>query len=269
MSCLGCCGDGGPNSVFALILVLAVGDLVLSKAAGKSRLFILPLAVVSLINLALVPLLLSPDLQRFLFSRLCLAIKSKLLDQKRCEVLSQARGRVMELGPGPGVNFECYKKNPNIKELHLVEPNKFFEPSLNASLVAAGLSFPVRIHWLGVQEMGDVGEHFDTILATHVLCSVPSLKQTLAFVERSLRSGGKYLVFEHVRASRDNPIVSALQTVLQPVFYIAGAGCTFRDLETDLRLLLGRRFSFALESWSAPLPVALLKPHLVGALVKK
>jgi len=268
MPCLGCCGGEGPTSVSVLLLVLLLGDIFLTKAVGMNRLFILPLALVALANLALVPLLLSQDLQRFLFSRLCLAIKSKLLDHKRCEVLSQARGRVMELGPGPGVNFECFKSNANIKELHLVEPNRFFEASLNESLAAAALRIPVKIHWLGVQEMGDIGP-FDTILATHVLCSVPSLQQTLAFVERTLRSGGRYLVFEHIRASQDSPFVSALQTVLQPVFYIAGAGCTFRDLEIELRLLLGAKFNFFLEPWSAPLPVAILKPHLVGTIVKK
>ena len=48
----------------------------------------------------------SKEVQKFIFSKVCLKlVQSTKLDSVRCGLVSGVQGRVLELGPGPGTNF--------------------------------------------------------------------------------------------------------------------------------------------------------------------
>lgn len=271
----GCC-ENANSSLLGLLIALYYGNAWLEAAAGvgssnKPRLrwiFVWVQGLLLLASLALAVLALSTSTQRFFFAKLCgVMSQGTALDSKRCELLSAAKGRVLEIGPGSGVNFRCLAHNQNIKELHLVEPNAFFEPSIR--LAAKQARFPVIIHSQPIETFSPSAQ-FDVVLGTHVLCSVSSLTSTLNVISKSLAPGGSYLLFEHVLAEQGT-FMWVSQQLLQPFFFIIGAGCTFRNLIQDVPSVLATTsgFDFDLKPWTAPLPIPLLQPHLVGTITKR
>lgn len=272
--CLGCCDTGGGRSLVGLSVFIVLAWTALRRLKPQSVLLqnciTAALVLLGSVSIFCMLLLSSKSAQMFLFSKLCSQLsKNGSLDARRCDLLAQVRGRVLEIGPGPGVNFKCL--NPKlITALHLVEPNAYFRPEIDAQLQALGFDMPVFHHEHEVEQLSlDPGTStFDYVLGTHVLCSVSSVEKTMLFAERYLVSGGRYLLLEHVQAPAAG-LNYVAQLVLQPLFFIMGNGCTFRRLREELKWALGDRWESDLRDWVAPLPLPILRPHLIGTLTKK
>ena len=65
------------------------------------------------------------------------------------------------------------------------------------------------------QDLPFPGAHFDTVVATLALCTIPDDRQAVTEAARVLRPGGRLLLLEHVRS----PIlpVHVLQGILNPL----------------------------------------------------
>lgn len=277
--CMGCCDTGGGRSLIGLSIFVVLAWTTLRSLKFQSVILqncvTTALVLLAALSLLCMFLLSSKSAQMLLFAKLCGQLSNhNSLDKRRCELLSQVRGRVLEIGPGPGVNiFKCLDPL-RIEALHLVEPNAFFRPEIDAALRARNFTMPVFHHEREVEQLSlnaDALPTFDYILGTHVLCSVSSVEKTLLFAEKYLVSGGKYLLLEHVQASPSSARFTYLfQVLLQPLFFIVGNGCTFRALKEELAWLnAGGKWSFDLHEWDAPLPLPILRPHLIGTLTKK
>jgi ubiquinone/menaquinone biosynthesis C-methylase UbiE len=90
----------------------------------------------------------------------------------RAELLGQARGRVVEIGAGTGLNVEHYSREAD--EVILTEP----VPAM---------------YRRACRRAADQG-------AMLVLCTVAEVEPVLAEIVRVLRPGGRLLFCEHVRA---------------------------------------------------------------------
>jgi len=254
-----CCGS---SSLLTLCIASFLVNL-LTKSMKRGRVALFSACLQLIWSTLLVILLLSSNVRLFFFARLCGVLsQNKDLDEKRCELLSLARGKVVEIGPGPGTNFRCWVKNKRVTALHLVEPNQFFD--LDKAVREANLGFPVVLHKTTIEDFKEESNTFDYVVGTHVLCSVINMDSAWNSISLSLKRGGKYLLFEHVLS--DQLGMRLAQILLQPIFYIVGSGCTFRDLA----LSMGRpNFVLDLHRWEAPLPIPFLKPHLVGTVKVK
>lgn len=223
----------------------------------------------------------------FQFALFVLA-KDKPMDTVRCAHLQHLSGRVLELGPGPGTNFRCFKNTSShhITEWVGVEPNPHFLPHLHKEHAKYNLSFPISTVWLTTGETVDIEPHsFDFVIGTHVLCSVRDTDAVLRQVARALKNEtGEYRFFEHVavdwdtdtdRDTRDTPSDKwwkyVLQVATQPVFYLVGNGCQFKRLWRNLRdtRLLQDMDLVSLRHTNVPIGVSFLEPHIVGVLRKK
>ncbi len=121
-----------------------------------------------------------------------------LRDMRR-ELLAQARGRVLELGAGTGLNLEHYPEE--IDGLTLVEPDPHMTKQLREKLARSGRSTEISVVEAPGEELPFAYASFDTVAVTLVLCTVPDPEATLAEIKRVLEPGGQLLFLEHVRSN--------------------------------------------------------------------
>lgn len=141
------------------------------------------------------------------------------LRQMRRELLAQARGRVLELGAGTGLNLEHYPAG--LEGLTLVEPDPHMTSRLREKLARSGRDAEVVEAPAERLPFGD--DSFDAVVVTLVLCTVPDPAAALAEVRRVLRPGGRLLFLEHVRSP--DPSLARWQDRLERPWRFFGDGC--------------------------------------------
>ena len=107
----------------------------------------------------------------------------------RQQLLAGARGRVLEVGAGTGLNVAHY---PQGTEVTFTEP----DPHMAKRLRAHG----VDVVEAGAESLPFADGSFDTVVSTLVLCTVPDVAASLSEIRRVLAPGGRLLFLEHVRA---------------------------------------------------------------------
>ncbi|EJK51432.1 hypothetical protein THAOC_29394, partial [Thalassiosira oceanica] len=142
---------------------------------------------------------------------------------------------------------------------------------LNAEFNRSRLDFELDIVGTRGEDI-DIADNgsYDSVIMTHVLCSVKSVETVLDNAEKALRPGGKMLFMEHVLA-KDNTRLFYLQRLVAPILYIVGNGCKIRNLEDIIRTHFGERMDIDLTSFDGDMPKAMFfaRPHIKGVAVKK
>lgn len=137
---------------------------------------------------------------------------------ERAGLLSAARGEVLEIGFGTGLNIEHYRA---IAALYGVEPAKRMREAGVAR--GEGKPFPVAVQHGFAEKLPFENERFDTVVSTFVLCSVRDVGAALREIGRVLRPGGRFIALEHVRS--DDPGLAKWQDRVAPVWKLALGGC--------------------------------------------
>jgi ubiquinone/menaquinone biosynthesis C-methylase UbiE len=133
-----------------------------------------------------------------LFDRFAAKDKGRGEDELRRELVAGLAGRVVEVGPGNGINFEHYPAT--VDELVAVEP----EPYLRGRAEETARSVRIGVRVLDGTASAlplDTGSA-DALVVAGVLCSVPDEQAALAEFRRVLRPGGELRFYEHVRSRR-------------------------------------------------------------------
>ena len=151
------------------------------------------------------------------YDRFMAAAERNDLGPRRDGLLAQARGRVLELGAGTGVNLEHY--GPDVTELVLLEPAEPMARRLEPKAAARGATV-VRA---GAESLPFEADSFDTVVATLVLCTVPDLDRALDEIRRVLKPDGRLLFLEHVQA--EDPGLAKWQRRLNPIQKRVACGC--------------------------------------------
>ena len=121
------------------------------------------------------------------------ALSDELYAEKKKLLFGNLTGRVLEIGPGTGVNLLFLKNN---MEWIGIEPNEAMHPYLRSK--AEKLGIDVRLE-TGMSEKIQVPENsIDSVISTLVLCSVGDLSATLKEIMRVLKPGGRFVFLEHV-----------------------------------------------------------------------
>ena len=180
------------------------------------------------------------------------------LRRMRGELLSEARGRTLEVGAGTGFNFAHYPDA--VTDLVLTEPFGPMADRLRAKVSRSGRSAEVIEAPGEALPFGD--DSFDTVALTLVLCTVPDPEASLREIARVLKPGGRFLFLEHVRA--DEPGLAKWQDRLHGPWYAFGHGChcnrdTLATIESS-PLEVDRA-----EKGTIPKAVPLVRPMVSGA----
>jgi ubiquinone/menaquinone biosynthesis C-methylase UbiE len=146
----------------------------------------------------------------------------------RRRVVPRARGRVLEIGSGTGLNFAHYPSS--IEELVALDPEPDF--GAHAARRARGRSFAVRFEQAAAERLPFADASFDSVVATFVLCCVHDPQAALAEIRRVLRPGGALLYAEHVRSP--GTVEARLQDLLTPAWRTLAGGCHLNRATPEL-----------------------------------
>jgi ubiquinone/menaquinone biosynthesis C-methylase UbiE len=174
---------------------------------------------------------------------------------RRRALLAEARGRVLELGAGTGLNLSHY---PAVAELVLTEP----DPAMRGRLArrVARSRRPARVVAAGAEALPFADASFDTVVSTLVLCTVQDVDAALAEVRRVLAPGGRLLLIEHVRAG--SPRLERWQDRLAGAWGAFASGCRCNQPTVERLEAAGLRVQLQPERWRG-MP-AVVAPLVVG-----
>lgn len=174
-------------------------------------------------------------------------MRNPAMAAERPGLIGRARGVVLELGIGSGLNLPHYAPGA-VERVFGLEPDAWLREKTAA--IAADAPVPVELLAAGAEAVPLPAASVDTVVSTWTLCSIPDLPAALAEVRRVLRPGGRLVFLEHGRAP--DPGVARWQDRLEPAF-IALAGCRpNRAFDRDLATAGFRCDQLAMEYLRGP-----------------
>lgn len=150
--------------------------------------------------------------------------------RRRRALLADARGRVVEIGAGTGLNVAHYPDD--IAELVLTEPDGSMRRRLERRLQRGGHS--ARVVDAPAQRLPFTDGTVDTVVSTLVLCTVDDPESTLAEIARVLSPNGQLLFVEHVRA-KSRFLAMCQDRLFRPWRAFAGGCCCNRSTVEMMR----------------------------------
>lgn len=147
------------------------------------------------------------------------AMRNPELVPYRKRALEPARGRVLEIGIGSGLNLPHYPQA--VGEVLGLEPSARL--AAMARQAASGLAFPVDV----IEESAEVipldNGTIDTVVSTWTLCSIPDVGRALSELRRVLKPGGQFMFVEH--GLSPDASVRTWQRRLTPLWKCCAGGC--------------------------------------------
>jgi len=159
--------------------------------------------------------------RRYVLPRIIdLAMRNKDTMRLRAECIPRARGDVLEIGIGSGLNLAFY--STDVKHIYGVDPSL----ELQRMALKKRVNKPIKVDFLlqSAEEPLPLPERsIDTAVITWSLCSIPDPTRALQQVRRVLKEDGSLLFVEHGHSS--DPGVAKWQDRLTPMWKRIGGGC--------------------------------------------
>jgi SAM-dependent methyltransferase len=114
----------------------------------------------------------------------------------RRDLLADAKGDVLEIGAGTGLNLQYY--TDAVASLTLTDPDEPMLRQLRRTVASSGRDAAVLR--APAEDLPFDDETFDTVVCTLVLCGVEDQPRAVRQALRVLKPGGRLLFFEHVRS---------------------------------------------------------------------
>jgi ubiquinone/menaquinone biosynthesis C-methylase UbiE len=120
-------------------------------------------------------------------------MKTSENEKLRQEALAPARGRVLEIGFGSGLNVAHYPKE--VTSVVGIEPNPGMEKLARQRLNARTIPFEFKIG--SGESLPFTDGSFDTVVTTLTLCTINDVETALREARRVLAPDGRYVLLEH------------------------------------------------------------------------
>ena len=148
------------------------------------------------------------------------ACGSKPVARQREKVVPLAEGRVLEIGIGSGLNLPFYDKS-KVDEIWGLDPSE--ELSEMARTVATQEGMKVNFISSGAEDIPLPDDHFDSVLITYTMCTIPEVIRANTEIRRVLKNQGKMIFCEHGAAPDDN--IRKWQKRINPFWGKIAGGC--------------------------------------------
>ena len=190
------------------------------------------------------------------YDRQLAKVEAAGLGARRQALVSQATGRVLEIGAGTGANLPHY--GPGLLSLTLTEPEPPMLKRLERRLAEQGLDATVLR--APAEDLPFEDDSFDVVVSTLVLCGVSDQPRALRELRRVLRPGGELLFIEHVRGA--DPRLSRRQDRMNGLNrFLVGCECNRSTLES----IAGAGFEvIQVEHGELPKAPSFVRPLVVG-----
>jgi ubiquinone/menaquinone biosynthesis C-methylase UbiE len=142
------------------------------------------------------------------------------MDPLRRETAGQARGVVLEVGPGNGLNFSFYDP-AQVEHVEAAEPDTAMLRYARQRLETARV--PINLVQAAAENLPFADATFDTVVATLVFCSVTDPARGLQEIRRVLKPGGTLYMVEHVRSPK--PWAARIQDIITPLARRVSGNC--------------------------------------------
>jgi ubiquinone/menaquinone biosynthesis C-methylase UbiE len=134
-------------------------------------------------------------------------------------IFAAGYGDVVEIGPGPGLNFPFYPDA--VESLTLAEPEEAMADKLDRRVAGSGRDG--RVVRAPAEDLPLPDDSADFVVATFVLCTVSDPQEALREISRVLKPGGRFVFMEHVRSEDEG--LATWQDRMQPVWGRFAYGC--------------------------------------------
>ena len=184
-----------------------------------------------------------------IFPRLMnLGMSGKETASYRKQVLQHAKGEILEIGFGTGLNLPYCPKE--VKKIVSIDVNSGMTQlawkNINKS------SIEVDYHILDVQSLPFADGSFDTVVSTWTLCSIQNLDKALGEILRVLKPRGKFIFVEHGLSNELK--IQKWQHLITPIQKVLAEGC---HVNRDIEKLIQKanfRFESLTKEYAAGIP---------------
>ena len=145
---------------------------------------------------------------------------SKPINYQRKKVVPLAKGLVLDVGIGSGLNIPFYDMTKIDKVIGL-------DPSEELNNLAIGVAeenkVDVDFMLCGAEDIPLPDNHVDTVLITYTMCTIPEVIEANKEMLRVLKPDGKLIFCEHGLAP--DPKVAKWQSRIDPIWGKIAGGC--------------------------------------------
>ena len=116
------------------------------------------------------------------------------INYQRKKIIPDARGKVLEIGIGPGSNLKHYD-NQKVTSLIGIDPSS--ELNTIAKKRAEKNNLDIKFLIESASNLSVDSNSIDTVVSTYALCSIPEPNKTLKEIKRVLKDKGVFIFSEH------------------------------------------------------------------------
>ncbi len=185
----------------------------------------------------------------------------KSLGELKQALLGNLENQVLEIGPGAGANLAYYTD-----DIHWIgiEPNPYMHPYLESVARQQGLS-KIKLYQCSAEAIPVQDESIDTVVSTHVLCSVADLHRSLQEIKRILKPGGDFIFIEHV-AGECGTRTRRVQNAIEPCWKTLFDNCHPNRETWNILKQVGLE---TVSYYQFKLTFPVVSPHIAGIVRKK
>lgn len=131
---------------------------------------------------------------RVIVPRVCdFFLDRPFIAEHRRELLRDARGDILEIGFGTGLNLPHYPEH--VRKLTVLDPNPGMHRRARHRIEQTGIDVDRRI--IGSEQLPFEDGAFDCVVSTFTLCTIEDVRRALSEIYRVLKTGGRFLFLEH------------------------------------------------------------------------
>jgi len=156
----------------------------------------------------------------------------------RAAWVPHARGEVLEIGIGSGLNLPFYSSN--VHRVYGVDPSVELQRMARKRAMAGAIEVEF-LSQSAEEQLPFANASIDTVVITWALCSIPNAPKALQQVKRVLKASGRLIFLEHGRAP--DPGIAVWQDRITPLWKHIGGGCHLNRKIDDLIMAAGFRIT--------------------------